>query len=1227
MSFPNRFFRFTAPGLLCFLLAAFLSCNDLTDSGKTYIVVRHDTAWAQFDSLEITWKDSLSGKGGILFAGNPATLKPSNPFPAEGYQGQKIVITFLGFKQKTLAYEERRTFDGASPDKVHKEIIVIDSGANRGPKTPRILSPIFRPDSIISIHDSVIIHVKVALDSGSLKQYAWSVSSTGAEAYGEALPLSGRSAEIEGTHLFTDAGIYTVELKVLSQSDSAAIARFRIVVLSDPPTSFAGNDTTVFTGAKINLHGIAKDRLGKVLRTEWRIGNADFVIGSADTLVQAPDSVQEIEAIFRVTDDDSQSVTDTMRIYVVSATESNLTGLQVSQGALYPQFAPMRLVYTDTVPNQINSITVTPEGGGAITVNEKNVSSGEPSTPITLDFGDNAIAIRVRADGKEAKTYTLTVHRLSPSRNADLASLELSAGALSPPFSAEETRYNVWVPQSIQNTTVQATLADTSSSVTVNGFPMASDVTSGTLNLASGSSLITLEVVSEAGVKKSYVVQVTRGGIGKVNLSGLTVSDGALEPTFSPDTLVYNLSLPYAAESTYVTATLANESSTLTIHRQAAVSGKAFPVKVPTGMSAVTVMVKTPGDEVKFYTLIVTREKNGDASLKNLVVSPRTSDSITRVGDSAYTANVSHATDSVTITAEATVASSQISIRGKTLASGQASDRIALAVGSNSIPVLVTAENLATRRYVLTVIRARNGNMELSGIVPSVGTLSPAFDASILDYSIQSGYADSLISITPTLADSRANLQVNGKTVVSGTASAAVKVPVGNKDNSFVIVVTAENLSQRVYNVAVDRLPNSLSTLKSLAVSSGKVVQAPSLQVADTVANGISKVTLQPIASDVNASISVNGINLANGSASDSIPLAIGDNSIPCRVTAQDGKSQTLYTVRITRLAKLSRFQKAGPTQAPIDSVDIPLVQPYAIIAPIVTGYHFVKWSVIAGQATFADSVSATTSVILTLANAGIRADYELNTYALTVNAANCSLARSPDKPVYAHGENVILTVRPHPAYRFTAWSDGSTQNPRTIAMTAPTTLSVTCPAIPTYTVTLITNPPASGSVTTVPEGPAFIEGTKIQLTPVAATGYHFVGWSGDLTGSASPDSLLMNQNRSVTALFELDRFNLKVSRQAGLPSACLVTPSAAQTVSYGAPTAITASAGCQVSVGSCAPIGTVYSYYTFSGWTTVTGTASIASPASRSTTIILTQGNAEIIANYTVETICEDLR
>lgn len=47
--------------------------------------------------------------------------------------------------------------------------------------------------------------------------------------------------------------------------------------------------------------------------------------------------------------------------------------------------------------------------------------------------------------------------------------------------------------------------------------------------------------------------------------------------------------------------------------------------------------------------------------------------------------------------------------------------------------------------------------------------------------------------------------------------------------------------------------------------------------------------------------------------------------------------------------------------------------------------------------------------------------------------------------------------------------------------------------------------------------------GTQVTVTATAATGWHFDHWTGDLSGSVNPTSMVMNTNKSVTAVFVQD--------------------------------------------------------------------------------------------------------
>ncbi|WP_437485633.1 cadherin-like beta sandwich domain-containing protein [Sorangium sp. So ce1014] len=98
-----------------------------------------------------------------------------------------------------------------------------------------------------------------------------------------------------------------------------------------------------------------------------------------------------------------------------ASTDSSLSGLSVSSGALSPAFEPASAVYLVSVEDRIASITVTPTAsaaGAAIEVNGTAVASGSASSPIALiQGGSTAITIEVTAPSGDVTTYGVVVLR------------------------------------------------------------------------------------------------------------------------------------------------------------------------------------------------------------------------------------------------------------------------------------------------------------------------------------------------------------------------------------------------------------------------------------------------------------------------------------------------------------------------------------------------------------------------------------------------------------------------------------------------------------------------------------------------------------------------------------------------------------------------------------------------------------------------------------------------
>jgi uncharacterized repeat protein (TIGR02543 family) len=77
--------------------------------------------------------------------------------------------------------------------------------------------------------------------------------------------------------------------------------------------------------------------------------------------------------------------------------------------------------------------------------------------------------------------------------------------------------------------------------------------------------------------------------------------------------------------------------------------------------------------------------------------------------------------------------------------------------------------------------------------------------------------------------------------------------------------------------------------------------------------------------------------------------------------------------------------------------------------------------------------------------------------------------------------------------------------------------------SLPRFNLTTAANPSAGGTVT--PAGTtSYFEGKNVQVRATASKGYVFTGWSGDLSGTTNPASIIMNGTKSITANFGLGK-------------------------------------------------------------------------------------------------------
>jgi len=72
------------------------------------------------------------------------------------------------------------------------------------------------------------------------------------------------------------------------------------------------------------------------------------------------------------------------------------------------------------------------------------------------------------------------------------------------------------------------------------------------------------------------------------------------------------------------------------------------------------------------------------------------------------------------------------------------------------------------------------------------------------------------------------------------------------------------------------------------------------------------------------------------------------------------------------------------------------------------------------------------------------------------------------------------------------------------------------------YSLTTNVSPTGAGTVTASPSTATYAPNASVQITATPNTGWKFVGWTGDATGSTSPTTVTMTKALTVTAKFEL---------------------------------------------------------------------------------------------------------
>ncbi len=291
----------------------------------------------------------------------------------------------------------------------------------------------------------------------------------------------------------------------------------------------------------------------------------------------------------------------------------NLERLEVNTGVLFPAFDTDTVAYSIDTADSLDSIkiTATTAGPTMITIGGQTVQSGTPAT-ISLDNGENLIPIVITSlDGLTQKAYIISVN--GTVSDADLGSLLLSEGALS--FYANTTEYYINVGSEVDSINLTAAASDSKAIMLLNGAILSQGSTT-SIPLSVGDNQIELMVIAQDATTKTYTLTINRGN-SDASLSGLSLSDGSLSPSFNAATYDYTATVANSVDSLIVTPTASDNAATVTVNEQSA--GTAIELSV--GDNTVTIEVTgSDGVTTKTYTITVTRQAEIEISNTSLPV-------------------------------------------------------------------------------------------------------------------------------------------------------------------------------------------------------------------------------------------------------------------------------------------------------------------------------------------------------------------------------------------------------------------------------------------------------------------------------------------------------------------------------------------------------------------------------------------------------------------------------
>ena len=398
------------------------------------------------------------------------------------------------------------------------------------------------------------------------------------------------------------------------------------------------------------------------------------------------------------------------------------------------------------------------------------------------------------------------------------------------------------------------------------------------------------------------------------SLKTLTVSNGStyytLDPIFTPGDVTnstYTTVVPNNITSVEIDATVNNEYATV-------LPGGLGPKNLNVGKNTFSVTVSSQLGNTQTYQVHVYRLSN-DTSLSNLTLSNGIT--LGQTDEYTYVADIPYKISNTTITATPTDENAFVEVDNAywelTNYGSNLNTKNVVVKAENCLDKYANVEgnNCSSQTYTIKINRESPSNNNYLSSLTVDGTSVPNFDKTKTTYTLSN------VATTKTEMTIGAVVEDTGKaTIVSGTG----KVSLNIGDNTFDIVVKAEDGEEKTYTINVRRLSDNINLSNLTVTSNPQGTLSPTFSSSFygtytyTYDSTVTSVTITATVEDTNkatiALADVSTDSTATGVSKQNTTTetyGVNTTKVSVTVTAEDG-SVEIYYINLTRAKSSNNY-------------------------------------------------------------------------------------------------------------------------------------------------------------------------------------------------------------------------------------------------------------------------------------------------------------------------------